>query len=199
MAWNDLASNQMVTFNNLQSGVDSGAFTLKNGIPVSQECVTKNDANYFVNINTSYPSYAAKSSNQLVAKQDLVAPTPTNTIIYTPSSGVYPLSGSTLVSTSGTITSYYSGNVYLYIGFNSAGLNSGTVNNDNMVIVPISPVTISGATISSYGQVIVSGTRYILSPSTTYNISLTKGDLLGGGSTLRFYYSLCDLCTRFPV
>jgi photosystem II stability/assembly factor-like uncharacterized protein len=89
----------------------------------------------------------------------------------------------------------------LYVGFNSAGLNSGTVNNDSMLIVPQPAKSISGATITSFGQVITSGIaqRYILTPSTTYNITLTKGDLLGGGSTVRFYYSLCDLCVQFPL
>jgi hypothetical protein len=197
MSWAGLADNEAVSLTNLQNAVDTGVLALKNTIPpASNECITKVEADYLVYINTSKPSYDAKASNQLVVKSDLEAQ---GGIVYTPSSGLYPLSGSSTVSTSGTIRNNYGINVYLYIGFNSAGLNSGTVNNDNMVIVPISPVSISGATITSFGQLIISGTRYILSPSTTYNITLTKGDLLGGGSTLRFYYSLCDLCTRFPV
>ncbi len=196
MPWSSLANSQAVNFNNLQDAVNTGVFALKNTIPASNECITKDDANYYVYINTSKPSYDAKASNQLVVKQDLEAQ---GGIVYTPSSGVYPLSGSSTVSTSGTIRNNYGINVYLYIGFNSAGLNSGTVSNDSMLIVPLPAVSISGATITSFGQLIISGTRYILSPNTTYNITLTKGDLLGGGSTLRFYYSLCDLCTRFPV
>ncbi len=188
MAWNDLSGNQMVTFNNLQSGVNSGVFTLKNSIPVSQECITKTDANYYVNINTSYPSYAAKSASQLVAKQDLVAPTPTNVIIYTPSSGLYPVSGNTFASSTGVITNYFSTSVTLFAVFNSAGLSSGTISNDNMAIIPLSPSTISGM-ISSTGQLFFSINPYTLAANTAYNISIQKGDLLGGGSTVRFYYS----------
>jgi hypothetical protein len=201
MPWVSLANNQAVTFNNLWDAVNTGVFIQKQPIPTSNECITKADANDYVYINTSYASYAAKASNQLVVKQDLQAASPVNVIVYTPSSGVYPLSGSSIVATSGTITSYYSFDVYLYVGFNSAGLNSGTVNNDSMLIVPQPAKSISGATITSFGQVITSGLaqRYILTPSTTYNITLTKGDLLGGGSTVRFYYSLCDLCVQFPL
>jgi hypothetical protein len=201
MPWGSLANNQAVSFNNLQDAVNTGVFVQRQTIPASNECITKNDADLYVNIDTSYASYAAKASNQLVVKQDLQAYTPTNVIIYTPSIGLYPLSGGTLTSTSGVITSYYSITTYLYIGFNSAGLNSGTVNNDSMLIVPQPSKVISGATITSFGQVISSGIpqRYILAPNTSYNITLTKGDLLGGGSTLRFYYSLCDLCVQFPL
>jgi hypothetical protein len=46
-------------------------FTAKTGIPVSTEQITKADADTYVNINTSLPSFAAKSSNQLVTKEDL--------------------------------------------------------------------------------------------------------------------------------
>lgn len=188
MSWAGIAANQTVTFNNLQDAVNTGVFTLKNGIPVSQECITKTDANYFVNINTSIGSYASKSAGQLVYKADLVAPSPTNTVTYVPSSGLYPLSGNVSVSTSGVITNYFSTSMLVLIVFNSAGLSSGTVNNDSMVIVPLSPQVISGQSFGSTGQLVYGG-QYTLAANTSYNITLTKGDLLGGGSTLRFYYS----------
>jgi hypothetical protein len=73
MPWNTLASNQAVSFNNLQDAVNTGIFTAKTTIPVSTECITKTDANTYVNINTSYPSYAAKASNQLVVKSNLTS------------------------------------------------------------------------------------------------------------------------------
>lgn len=188
MPWSTLAPNQLVTFNNLQDAVNTGVFTLKNGIPVSQECITKADADYFVNINTSYPSYAAKTSNQLVAKQDLVASSPTNTVVYVASSGLYPVSGNTFASSTGVITNYFSTSVTLFAVFNSAGLSSGTISNDNMAIVPLSPSTISGS-ITGTGQLFFSINPYTLAANTAYNISIQKGDLLGGGSTVRFYYS----------
>ncbi len=71
MAYSDLQQNQTISFNNLQSGVNQGVFTAKTAIPVSTKQVTKTEANTYVNINTSLPSYAAKASNQLVTKEDL--------------------------------------------------------------------------------------------------------------------------------
>ena len=71
MAYSDLEQNQTISFNNLQSGVDQGVFTAKTTIPVSTKQITKTEANTYVNINTSLPTYAAKASNQLVTKEDL--------------------------------------------------------------------------------------------------------------------------------
>lgn len=79
MSWAGLASNQTISFNNLQNGVDTGQFTAKTTIPVSNEQITKADANTYVNIDTSDESYAAKSNNQLVVKSDLVTTTSTTT------------------------------------------------------------------------------------------------------------------------
>ena len=73
MSWAGIASNQTVSFNNLQNAVSTGVFTQKNAIPASNEQITKADADYYVNINTSYGPYAAKASNQLVVKSDLQA------------------------------------------------------------------------------------------------------------------------------
>ena len=74
MSWAGIVSNQTVSFNNLQDAVNTNVFTLKNTIPASNEQITKADADFYVNINTSYAPYAAKSSNQLVVKSDLQAP-----------------------------------------------------------------------------------------------------------------------------
>jgi hypothetical protein len=79
MSWAALASNQTVSFNNLQNAVNTGVFTLKNSIPASSEQITKADADYYVNINTSYGPYAAKASNQLVVKSNLQAAATTTT------------------------------------------------------------------------------------------------------------------------
>lgn len=73
MPWNDLANNQTISFNNLQNAVNNGIFSAKTSIPVSTEQITKDDANVYVNINTSFAPYAAKASNQLVVKSDLQA------------------------------------------------------------------------------------------------------------------------------
>lgn len=71
MAYNDLNQNQTISFNNLQSGVSQGVFTAKQSIPSSAKQVTKSEANTYVNINTSLPSFVSKASNQLITKQDL--------------------------------------------------------------------------------------------------------------------------------
>jgi hypothetical protein len=73
MSWASLASNQTISFNNLQNAVNNGVFTAKTAIPVSNEQITKADANTYVNINTSFGPYAAKASNQLVVKSNLEA------------------------------------------------------------------------------------------------------------------------------
>lgn len=79
MSWAGLASNQGVTFNNLQDGVNTGQFTAKTTIPATNQLVSKSAANTYVNIDTSYAPYAAKASNQLVTKSDLVTTTTTTT------------------------------------------------------------------------------------------------------------------------
>jgi hypothetical protein len=89
MSWASLANNQCVSFNNLQNAVNTGVFTLKNSIPASSEQITKADADYYVNINTSYGPYAAKASNQLVVKSDLQAAAPACQQIY-----LYPYNSS---------------------------------------------------------------------------------------------------------
>ena len=90
MAYSDLQLNQTVSFNNLQSGVTQGYFVAKTSIPVSAKQITKTEANTYVNINTSLASYAAKSSNQLVAREDLQGAT-----------GVFPYTIYALADTGG--------------------------------------------------------------------------------------------------
>jgi hypothetical protein len=68
--WAATANNETISFNNLQNGVDTGALSQKAAIPVSNEQITKTDANTYVNIDTSFAPYAAKASNQLVVKSN---------------------------------------------------------------------------------------------------------------------------------
>lgn len=76
MSWASIANNQCVSFNNLQDAVNNGVFYLKNAIPASNEEITKADADYHVYIDTAYGPYAAKASNQLVVKSNLVTAFP---------------------------------------------------------------------------------------------------------------------------
>jgi hypothetical protein len=71
MSYSSIANNQTISFNNLQDGVNTGQLSQKAPIPVSNEQITKADANTYVNIDTSFAPYAAKASNQLVVKSNL--------------------------------------------------------------------------------------------------------------------------------
>jgi hypothetical protein len=196
MPWSTLASNQTITFNNLQDAVNTGVFTAKTTIPVSVECITKTDANTYVNINTSNAGYASKASNQLVVKTDLTAPA--SGVVFTATSGLYPVSG-TSSTCIGTLTNYSATNsVYIKGLFNSAGVNSGTVGN-NVVYYgsPAASVYFQSLTITSFGQSILTNVNssnanpgwFILNPSTTVNITLDKFDGVGSGTTFRLAQS----------
>ena len=72
MSWASLANNQTISFSNLDSAVDFYGFAAKTRVPVNNEQITKAEADTYVYIETSYAPYAAKSSNQLVVKSDLI-------------------------------------------------------------------------------------------------------------------------------
>lgn len=75
MSWASIASNQTVSFSNLLNAVESGGFVQKNPFPNPFsyfEQITKAEADTYVYIDTSYAPYAAKSSNQLVVKSNLI-------------------------------------------------------------------------------------------------------------------------------
>ena len=71
MSWASLATNQTISFNNLQNAVTTGVLSPKIAIPVSTEQITKDDANTYVHIDTAFAPYASKASNQLVVKSNL--------------------------------------------------------------------------------------------------------------------------------
>jgi hypothetical protein len=201
MSWASLASNQAVSCENLQDAVTNGIFTIKNTIPSSTpakyKCVTKADADYYVNINTSNPGYVAKASNQLVVKDDLssgAAPT-----YITISSGLYPVTGPNTTIT-GYIYNNTASDIYVVLVFNSGGQGSGSIaqNVDTLnVYVPGTIRTISVyGTITSFGTTLTSATN---SPAINGIITIAansapfffidKFDGFGSGSTLRIYYS----------
>lgn len=81
--WAATAYNEAVSFNALSDATLTGVFVALNGIPASNEEITKDEASLYVGINTSHPPFAAKTGNQLVVKSDLVSNT------YTPPSFQY--------------------------------------------------------------------------------------------------------------
>lgn len=198
MSWAGLASNQTVTCNNLQNAVNTGVFTLKNSIPATNECITKENANYYVNINTSVASYASKASNQLVYKADLVAPS--SGVVFTATSGLYPVSGGSSTCV-GTLINYGPSNVFIRGLFNSAGISSGTVGNNRVYYQYPGQFSIYlyylNLSITSFGQNILTNRDseqirpgyFALIPNITYNITLDKFDGAGSGSTFRLAQS----------
>lgn len=159
MSWAGLASNQTISFNNLQNGVDTGQFTAKTTIPVSNEQITKADANTYVNIDTSNESYAAKANNQLVVKSDLVTTTSTTTTTTTASTGYYFDSTSNV---SGTVAcGNYLNNTTMYAAesnpanvsrfFTDAGLTTPYGGNGNFYVWSFDNVNTYVGTIDNNG------------------------------------------------
>jgi len=89
MSWSGLASNQTISCNNLQNGVDTGVFIPLSAIPASEKQITKTEASSYVAVNPAYASFAAKASNQLVVKSDLDALSYSNRIYGINDSSMY--------------------------------------------------------------------------------------------------------------
>jgi hypothetical protein len=202
MPWSTLANNQAVTFNNLQDAVNTGVFLLRNTIPVSNECITKADADFYVYINVSV---ILKQPNQLVVKQDLTSYT--TGIIYNSISGIYPVTGPSS-SSFGTLTNNNSFNVFIRGLFNSGGINLGTVGNNRVYYRaysggPTIYLYYLSANITNFGQNILTNRDsdnirpgwFILSPNTTYDITIDKFDGLSSGTTFRLAQGLTSTGT----
>jgi hypothetical protein len=208
MSWASIASNQAVSCENLQDAVTNGIFTIKNTIPSSTpakyKCVTKADADYYVNINTSNPGYVAKASNQLVVKNDLssgAAP-----IYITVSSGLYPVTGPNNTAI-GNIYNNTGGYVYFTVVFNSGGQGTGYVAGNPLFITG----TVAPGGISVYGNITGFGTTLTsqfntplysgiaaIATNGVYPFDLQKIDGYSSGSTLRIYYST-DFVNFTPI
>lgn len=75
MSWASLASNQWVSYTNLQNAVDTGVVTLINSFPSTDRWIDKGTLLSSVNADPTNPYLSPKSSNQWVAKRDVTAPT----------------------------------------------------------------------------------------------------------------------------
>ena len=152
MAYSDLQQNQTISFNNLQSGVAQGVFTAKTTIPSSLKQITKTEANTYVNINTSLPTYAAKASNQLVTKEDLSGITSTSPYIMYGVAGTAAYKstdgGNTFTALSG-LTSAYN---WMGIAGDSTGTYIAVVTNSLNLVVYLSS---NGG--STFTQKLISG------------------------------------------
>jgi hypothetical protein len=134
MSWSGIATNQTVSCNNLQDGVNTGVFIPLSTIPVSQKQITKTEASSYVALDTSYPSFSSKASNQLVVKSDL------QPLSY--SNRIYGINDSSPYNPAGAPT----------YGF--------VIYSDDLGVTWISPNTITGYSVSrsGRGQYVLSGT-----------------------------------------
>lgn len=156
MSWAGLANNQTVSFNNLQDAVNNGNFTALTTIPVSTEQITKSDASTYVNCDTSFASFAAKSSNQLVVKSNLVTTTTTST-----------------TTTSSTTTTTTPSLVDIFI------------DNNNSLDIPITGMTINGVAVtydSGTNFTINAGNNgnFTSAQLGTYTVDITYGSCTSG-------------------
>ena len=73
MSWASLASDQAISYGNLQDAVNNGVFTLVSTIPSpSNRESTKDVVSASVSgFNPNYPPYAVKANNQLIVKKDI--------------------------------------------------------------------------------------------------------------------------------
>jgi hypothetical protein len=75
MSWSGLANNQTVSFSNLRDAVDTSVFLAKTTQTISNEQVTKADAEAKVYLDTTTAAWSALSNNQLPIKSDFTAAT----------------------------------------------------------------------------------------------------------------------------
>lgn len=87
MSWASLATNQAISYANLQDAVNTGVFTLISSIsPTSQQSTKDYVSTHVSGFNPNYPPYASKSSNQLVVKGDIYN---TGSVTLSPQYGMY--------------------------------------------------------------------------------------------------------------
>ncbi len=150
MSWSGIATNQTVSCNNLQDAVNTGVFIPLSAIPSSEKQITKTEASSYVAIETSYPSFSSKASNQLVVKSDLQALSYSNRI--------YAINDSSTYNPAGAPT----------YGF--------VIYSDDLGVTWTSPNTITGYSVSrsGRGQYVLSGiSTNAIKVSSDYGVTWT--------------------------
>lgn len=146
MSWALLLNNQTVSRNNLIDAVANGVFTALTTIPTGTKEITKAEAISYVNLNTSYAPLAAKSSNQLVVKSNLISGSGTTTTTTTSSTASIDWSISRAVG-GGAATLVIKdvfNNVLLNVT-STATLQSGTLTPSYTVLPYTATVTVAGS------------------------------------------------------
>lgn len=168
MPWNDLASNQMVSYTDAQGG----GFTLQAGQSsvTSNQCMTKADALAKYVLNSSF--MASYADNQLVPKSTWVSQV--SSVVF---SGAYYWSYTTNgQSASGTVTITGSSATFFARG---VVINSGSAVVTNITINGISRSTSRFSTPGTNDS-----TSFTLSPGTysySVTVSLPQAGAIGGG------------------
>ena len=111
MSWAGLASNQLVTFDNLRDAVDTGVFESKvnlASIPTGNKIVTKNEIETYVWVDTSASPWVGYTSNRCPPKSSFA---PGNVCI------LITITNSDILSSTGN-TSYPDGTVYVTYSVN---------------------------------------------------------------------------------
>lgn len=113
MSWAGIASNQCISFNNLQDAVATGVFQLADtAVPPGSKQITRNEAEIYVVINP----ITSKATNQLPVKSDL-----------TPSTGAFKWELSSTGDTSSLTACSLFLDIYTIAWTNTATPVSGTV------------------------------------------------------------------------
>ena len=167
MSWSQITSNQEVTFNNLQDAVNTGVFTAKASIPASQKLINKTEANTYVYINTNYPPYLAKASNQLVVKGDLQSNPPVTT---TTTTSIAPIYSSRIYGIDQFSTNSYGWPNSGYVLYSDNGGLNWTAN--SLISYSVSR--------NDTGQYVLAASSVDVQVSNNYGVSFTDVTLPGG-------------------
>ena len=183
MSWVALATNQGVSFNDLQDAVNTSVFTsTTSSIPVSNQLIQKSQLTTYINNDTTNAGYIAASNNQILVKSTITAPpnytisfqwriaagssgTPIGKIAYSTNSGTsWTMGSTTTLGTGGSYTSAnpssisVSNNSSLWIGV----LNSSAVNTQFNVGNGLAPSSVYCGESSPYKFTITSSTTVYL-------------------------------------
>jgi hypothetical protein len=127
MSWAGLASNQCISYYNLQDAVATGVFMMADSsIPPGNKQITRNEAEAFVVINP----ITSKALNQLPVKSDL-----------TPITGVYKWELSSNGDTSSTTACSLFLDIYTIAWTNTATPVAGTVFYEDYTLTTIFPMS----------------------------------------------------------
>jgi hypothetical protein len=144
MAFTSLASNQAVSYTNLQDAVNNGIFTLVSAITsTGQESTKSYVAAHVSGFNANYPPYVNKANNQLIVQRDIYHPG--NFIL----DAAYGMSFTSLSGSVGLPTFYPSS-----FSFPVSGGNT-TKTYQNIVAAQTFTIGLSGTLVSSPAKIVL--------------------------------------------